>query len=111
MGSAIIETQEPALANWQAVGHHDSSMSKAEWLAEQAKNALLMLQDCVEVNPGKHGGIPVLRGTRFPIAQVFAEMSEALSIEERATDFDLDRDSLKKLLEALAIHLDRPFAK
>jgi uncharacterized protein (DUF433 family) len=95
----------------EGVPQHVSFCSEEEWLAERAKHALLMLRECVEVDPGKHGGIPVLRGTRFPVAQVFAEMSEGISIVELAADFDLDVEVLKQLLEALAINLDRPFAK
>jgi uncharacterized protein (DUF433 family) len=112
--ASAIEGDQPALSDWlrdEAIPLHVSHSSEEEWLAERARHALLMLRDCVEVNPGKHGGIPVLRGTRFPIAQVFAELSEGLSIEQLAADFDLDRDMLKHLLEGFAIQLDRPFAK
>jgi uncharacterized protein (DUF433 family) len=79
-----------------------------EWLAERAKSSLLVLRDCVEVSPAKRGGVPVLRGTRFTIAQVFAEVAAGRSLAEIATDFDLDVELMKKLLESLSIQLDRP---
>jgi len=109
-----VEGKEPKMHGWLRAEPkilHVSYSSEEEWLAERAKHALIMLRACVEVDPGKHGGIPVLRGTRFPVAQVFAEMSEGISIVELAADFDLDVEVLKQLLEALAINLDRPFAK
>lgn len=81
------------------------------WVAERARFAILLLRECVELNPRKHGGVPVLRGTRFPISHVFAELSDGLSIGQLAADFELDRDMLKNLLMAISIHLDQPFAK
>jgi len=82
--------------------------TEEEWLAERAKHALLLLRESVEVNPGKHGGIPVLRGTRFTVSQLFAEMSEGRGIIDIAADFELDPDLLRKLLEGFSVHFDRP---
>jgi uncharacterized protein (DUF433 family) len=81
-----------------------------EWLAERAKHSMLALRDCVEVGPGKRGGIPVLLGTRFTVAQLFAEIGEGRSLPEIAADFGLDLGLMQKLMEGLAIQLDRPLS-
>jgi uncharacterized protein (DUF433 family) len=105
----LPRTSPPATVSGSSANRN--AQTDEEWLAERAWHARLILRDCVEVNPGKHGGVPMLRGIRFPIASGFAEMSEGLDINEIAADFDLDKDMLKQLLEALAIHLDLPVAK
>jgi uncharacterized protein (DUF433 family) len=86
-----------------------ASDTEAEWLAERTKHAILMIRDCVEVNPNKRGGVPVLKGTRFTVAQLFAELGEGRSLGEIAEDFELDPTMMKKLMESFAIQLDRPF--
>jgi len=53
----------------------------------------------------------VIRGTRFPVARVFAEISDGLSLSEIAEDFDLDVNMLRKLVEGLAILFERPIAE
>ena len=80
-----------------------------EWLAERARYAILMLRDCTEVNPKKRGGVPVLKGTRFTLAQILAEIAEGRSIVDLAEDFELDSELIKEFLEGIAISLDRPF--
>jgi uncharacterized protein (DUF433 family) len=79
-----------------------------EWLAEQARQALHLLRQTVEIDPEKHSGVPVLRGTRFTLAQLFVEMSEGRGILEIAESFHLDKDQLRELLEGLSMHFDRP---
>ncbi len=81
-----------------------------EWLAERARHSMTVLRECVEVSPGKQGGVPVLRGTRFTVAQLFAEIGEGRSLPEIAADFGLDLGLMKKLMEGLAIQLDRPLS-
>jgi uncharacterized protein (DUF433 family) len=68
-----------------------------------------MLRDCTQVNPRKCGGIPVLKGTRFSLAQVLAEIAEGRSVSELAEHFKLEPAMIKEFLEGMAIALDRPF--
>jgi uncharacterized protein (DUF433 family) len=42
------------------------------------------------------------------VAQVLAELGEGQSAEEVAADFDLDVVLVKKLVQGLAVCLDRP---
>jgi uncharacterized protein (DUF433 family) len=71
--------------------------------------AALALTHCVEVHPKRLGGVPTLKGTRFPIAQVLSQLADGDSIDDLAENFDLDREQLSTLLHALAACLNRPF--
>lgn len=84
-------------------------LSKEERISEQWRQASLALRHCVEVSARKFGGIPVLKGTRFPIAQVLSQIAEGDSVDDLAENFDLDPECLRTLLHALAACLDRPF--
>ncbi len=92
-----------------ATGSESGFPGHEEWLAERARSALSILQDCTEVNPKKCGGVPVLRGTRLPLAQVLAEIADGRSVSELAEDFELEPALIRGFLEGMAIILDRPF--
>jgi uncharacterized protein (DUF433 family) len=79
-----------------------------QWLTQRAQYATQELSDCVEFNPNKLGGAPVLKGTRISVSQVLAELGDGQSAEEVAADFDLDVRLVKKLVQGLAVCLDRP---
>ena len=79
-----------------------------QWLTERVQYATRELGDCLEWNANKLGGAPVLRGTRISVAQILAELGEGQSAEQVAQDFDLDVLLVKKLVQGLAICLDRP---
>ncbi|GEM_PF-4567732 len=87
---------------------HAAALSPEERLAERARWAASVLRDCVEADGNKRGGIPVLKGTRFTVAQVFAELGDGRNVAEIAADFDVELDTLKALLQGFATHLDRP---
>jgi uncharacterized protein (DUF433 family) len=78
-----------------------------QWLVHRATSALVELSDCVERNPAKLGGVPVIKGTRISVAQVLAELGEGRNTEEVAADFDLDEALLRRLVQGLAISLDQ----
>lgn len=84
-------------------------INNTEWLAERLTHAGSMLPTCIEVNPNKRGGIPVIKGTRFTAAQALAEIADGRSVAELCEDFELDEESVKNLLRALSIYLDRPY--
>ncbi len=79
-----------------------------EWLAERTAYASLVLRECVEVDPKRRGGIPVLKGTRFTLAQLLAELAEGRSLPRIAEDFELDLQTLEQFMRGLSICLDRP---
>jgi uncharacterized protein (DUF433 family) len=57
-------------------------------------------KDCklVEVVPGKVSGVPLIKGTRVPVAQVFASKDGGESIEEIAYNFDLNPEDIAGIL-------------
>lgn len=73
--------------------------------------AELKLRDLVEVNPNKVGGVPVLKGTRFPVAQLLSQVADGDSLCDIAENFDLDCDQIRAVFHALAAQLDRPLTK
>jgi uncharacterized protein (DUF433 family) len=68
----------------------------------------------VESNPDKLGGVWVLRGTRMPVASIFENLEDGLTIEEVMEQFDVTREEIKSVLEFAARSLDttppRPFS-
>ena len=82
-----------------------------QWLADRTRFAARELGDCVEMNPDKLGGVPVLKGSRISVAQILAEIGEGQSVEGVAADFDLDVELVKRLVSGLAVCLDRPIAQ
>jgi uncharacterized protein (DUF433 family) len=66
------------------------------------------LRDCIETNPHKCGGVPVIKGTRFTLARFLAELADGRSVSSIASDFELDADLLGQFLRGLSICLDRP---
>lgn len=61
----------------------------------------------VEIDRNRMGGMPCLRGTRFPAAQLLAELTEA--IEDICEDFDLDLELVTNFLDELANQFDPKF--
>ncbi|HLQ43163.1 MAG TPA: DUF433 domain-containing protein [Planctomycetaceae bacterium] len=78
-----------------------------QWLAERTEHAARELRECVEFDPGKRCGVPVLKGTRMSVAQLLAELGEGRSTVEVAEDFDLDAALVKRFVCGLAVCLDR----
>ncbi len=70
----------------------------AEWVAERMRYATLTLWRHVEMDPEKRAGVPVLRGTRFTVAQLLAELAEDRRMSEIASAFRLDKDQLQQVL-------------
>jgi uncharacterized protein (DUF433 family) len=61
----------------------------------------------VESVPGRLGGAWVFRGTRIPVAAVFENLEDGLTIDEVAALFDgLTRERIKAVLEFTAQSLE-----
>ena len=87
------------------------SLRADQWLTERTQHASRELSDCVELSPQKLGGVPVLKGSRISVAQILAEIGEGRSADEVAADFDLDAALVKRLVQGLAVCLDRPTSR
>ncbi len=63
----------------------------------------------VESVPGKVSGAWVFRGTRIPVAAVFGNLEDGLTIDEVAALYDgLTREQVKAVLEFTAQSLEAP---
>jgi len=65
---------------------------------------------CLEVEsvPGKVSGAWVFRGTRMPVATVFENLEDGMTIEEIVEQFDVTREQIKAVLEFAARTLGSP---
>ena len=63
----------------------------------------------VESVPGKVSGAWVFRGTRMPVATVFENLEDGMSIDELVETFDgLTREQIQSVLEFVARSLEVP---
>jgi uncharacterized protein (DUF433 family) len=62
----------------------------------------------VESIPGKVSGAWVFKGTRTPVAVVFDNLEDGLTIDEVLAQFPVTREQIKAVLEFAARSLDAP---
>jgi len=62
----------------------------------------------VESVPGKVSGAWVFRGTRLPVATIFENLEDGLSIEEIMEQFDVTREQVTAVLDFAAGRLEAP---
>jgi uncharacterized protein (DUF433 family) len=62
----------------------------------------------VESVPGKVSGAWVFRGTRLPVATVFENLEDGMSIEEIMEQFDVAREQVTAVLDFAAKSLAAP---
>jgi len=72
--------------------------------------ALLNWSQCpvVESIPGKVSGAWVFKGTRTPVAIVFENLEDGMTIDEVMQQFPVTRAQIKAVLEFAARSLDAP---
>ena len=64
----------------------------------------------IERIPGKVGGAWVFKGTRTPVAIVFENLEDGMTIDEVIMQFPITREEIKAVLEFAARSLDAPAA-
>ncbi len=57
---------------------------------------------------GKVSGAWVFRGTRLPVATVFENLEDGMSIEEIMEQFDVTREQVRAVLDFAARSLETP---
>lgn len=62
----------------------------------------------VESVPGKVSGAWVFRGTRLPVATIFENLEDGMTIDELMEQFDVTREQIQAVLEFAARSLDVP---
>jgi uncharacterized protein (DUF433 family) len=65
----------------------------------------------VESVPGKVSGAWVFRGTRLPVATIFENLEDGLSIEEIMEQFDVTREQVTAVLDFAARSLEAPILR
>jgi uncharacterized protein (DUF433 family) len=65
----------------------------------------------VESVPGKVSGAWVFRGTRLPVATIFENLADGLSIEEIMEQFDVTREQVTAVLDFAARSLEAPIRR
>jgi uncharacterized protein (DUF433 family) len=65
--------------------------------------------DFIEVVPGKQGGVPLVKGTRIPAAQIVEEYELGSPVEEIAENYpSITRDQISSLLAYAERHKSQP---
>jgi uncharacterized protein (DUF433 family) len=64
----------------------------------------------VESIPGKVSGAWVFKGTRTPVAIVFENLEDGMTIDELLEQFPVTREQVRAVLEFAARSLDVPIA-
>ncbi|HVH70787.1 MAG TPA: DUF433 domain-containing protein [Candidatus Dormibacteraeota bacterium] len=62
----------------------------------------------VESIPGKVSGAWVFRGTRLPVATIFENLEDGLTVEEIMEQFDVTREQINAVLDFAARSLEAP---
>jgi uncharacterized protein (DUF433 family) len=79
-----------------------------DWYVQCNLLGYSLLREVLEINPNRHGGVPVLRGTRFTAGQVLAELAESESVSTIAENYDLNPQHIEDMLNGLSLILMRP---
>ena len=58
--------------------------------------------------PGRVSGAWVFRGTRLPVATIFQNLEDGLTIEEIMEQFDVTRDQINAVFDFAARSLEAP---
>ena len=78
-------------------------------LKQRLEYGLRELSDVVEIHHDIRGGVPVLKGSRIPVAKILAELGEDMTLTEIAEDYNINIQQVRVFIEGLAILLDRSF--
>ena len=65
----------------------------------------------VESVPGKVSGVWVFRGTRMPVATIFENLEDGMTIEEIMEQFDVTREQVTAVLDFAARSLEPPIRR
>jgi uncharacterized protein (DUF433 family) len=78
-------------------------------LKQRLEYGLRELSDVIEIHHEIRGGVPVIKGSRIPIAKILAELGEDMTLSEIADDYNLNIQQVRMFIQGLAILLDRSF--
>ena len=78
-----------------------------ELLTERLRQALMQLRATVDASPNRMGGALVLKGTRFKVSQLLAELADSDAVDELADEFEIDAEQIRDVLHAIAVTVDQ----
>jgi uncharacterized protein (DUF433 family) len=64
-----------------------------------------LINNCIEINPHKCSGFPVILGTKFTISQLLAEIADGRSLPEISEHFDLDLETIQNIIKFLSLNV------
>jgi uncharacterized protein (DUF433 family) len=99
------------IVHWEGDARLAGLAISSEELSDRLRHSLLVISQTVEFTPLRRGGVAVLRGTRFPVARIIAELSNHDAVYEIADNYDLDPLLCKEFLEAVATQFERPVSQ
>lgn len=116
VGQWFEQTKQGSLVVWPSKTvnfpvRNPERLRHETWIAERLRNAATMLRDSIDIDAEKRGSVPVIKGTRVPVATILAELAEDATVSSIADDLEIDSTVLRTILHGMAIHLDRPFLK
>ena len=76
-----------------------------------AKRVVDPLMTHISIDREIMGGTPVIRGTRFPVSQVLAELSEGYSVYEIADHFNYDPELVVNVVMEVANNISELLIK
>lgn len=97
----LAQHRWPGSIQYHVVGH--------VWLTQRLLSAARNLSQLITLDPAVRGGVPVLAGTRLPLARILAEVADDRQLSEIADDHELPAEMLMRIFAALAASLERPF--
>jgi len=100
----------PGFDQWlflRFLSYDDSQKGKMAW---KGVTMALDWSQCpaVESVPGKLSGAWVFRGTRMPVATVFENLEDGMTIDEIIEQFDVTREQVAAVLDFAARSLEAP---
>ena len=79
----------------------------AEWYIECQLYGWLMLEQQIEIDHDRRGGVPLLRGTGFTVAHIFDERAESVAVVEVVDNFDLQVEQIRDILNGFSLIMQR----
>lgn len=79
-----------------------------QWFMECTANGYATLSQSVDIDPEIRGGVPVLKGTGFTVAQALAELAELSGVTELSEEFGIDAEVVRGMLGGLSLIFQRP---
>jgi uncharacterized protein (DUF433 family) len=86
-----------------------STLTADHYVVIRLESAIRDMRSCIDIDPMRAGGKPVLKGTRFTVAQVISQIAEGDTVDDLTENFRLDGGIIRCFLRALSVAFDRTY--